>query len=374
LLVATSSLAVGAGVAGATLLLSPRAEIVLAGWAWGSESESTLVGDRLLIPLGAGGLSIHDISDPDDPVELARIPIETIGGQAGSAAALLGDRLFVVALDQEIDVAVLDLDGSWPPPPLGWFGGVPSPRALALSGSDLLIQGESSTAAPGGVFAFDTTPTIPVASGSYEAQLVDPGFLALADGTVFLARTPAGALGAAGVDVVDFSDPGDPGLLGHWSSPLPGNVTGIDVEGHRMFLSAYWGGLWVVDVSSYSAMDLVADFDWPELEPYALDVEWIEPFVVLAQGGPDPALRRLTLLELDASNELAVVDSLPAGGPILALHRDDRLLIVEEHHDTDGDLYPDEKHLRLLEIWRPVFADGFESGDTTHWSTAQPAG
>jgi hypothetical protein len=373
LLIATGGPVAVAFAGTAVPILEPRSEVILPGWAWGSESPATLAGDRLLIPLGAGGLSIQDISNPDAPSELARVTPESLGGQAGAAVALAGDRLFAVVLDLEVDIAVLDLQAGWPPPPIGWFGEIPQPRALALTGTDLLVQADSTVEHPGGIYAFDTASAIPTAAGAYEVQLVDPGFLARADGTVFLARTPAGLAGAAGVDVVDFSDPEDPDLLGQWSSPLPGNVTGIDVEGDRMFLSAFWGGLWVVDVSDFSAMALVADFDWQQLEPYALDVEWVEPFVLLAQGGPDPALNKLTLLELDAADDLAVVGSIPAGGPILALHRDDRLLIVEEHHDTDGDLYPDEKHLRLFELWLPVFADGFESGDTTHWSTAQPA-
>jgi len=40
-------------------------------------------GDRLVIPHGARGISVYDISDPHNPVEAATVSAETLRDQAG---------------------------------------------------------------------------------------------------------------------------------------------------------------------------------------------------------------------------------------------------------------------------------------------------
>ena len=347
------------------LRIFPRSQFELAAWAWGAEAAATLSGDLLLVPLGAGGVALYDVADPRVPQPVAILDVATLGGQGGAATALPGERAFV-ALPDVPTIAVFDL--STPPAPvwLGEFGDIEVPLALAVAGGQLFVQEGSYQGHLGGVHAFDLGPSLPEPEGGYLVELVDPGFAALGGGAIALARTPGGWTGVASIDVVDLSDPAAPELLGQWSSPLPGNVTGISVAGDRMFLSAYWGGLWVVDVSDYAAMSLVTSFDWPEPEPYALDVESVAPYILLLQGGPAPEMQRLMVFRLDGG-QIAFVDELAATSTPHSIARRDRLLVFEEWFDTDGDGYPDRKRIRLFELLFVVFADGFESGDTSAW-------
>jgi hypothetical protein len=343
--------------AGPSLRLVPLSEIDLAAWAAGSESPARIVGDRLLIPLGAGGLAIYDIADPANPVPVALLDTAALGGQAGAVAALPGDRLFV-SLPVQHTIAVFDFSGALPPIKLGEFGDIPQAIELATTDTGLLAYAQSSVAYLGGIYAFDVTSQIPLAAGEFLVSLIDPGFLAIRNGIALMARTPAHGNDTPGLDIVDMADPANPRLLGSWKSPLFGNVTGIDIDGDRMFLSAYWGGLWVVDVSNYSMMKLTASFDWEEAAHYAVDLVSLPPFVLLLQGGPQPSMRRLDTLLVQENGQLRLLDDdIPLTGFPTSVIREGRLVLVEELSDTY-----DRKKLRLFDADVDLFNDGFESG------------
>ncbi len=352
---------------GVLLQLNPLSEIDEAAWAAGSGSPPKIVGNRLYIPLGSPGLAIYDISDPSSPTLLARVDKTSLGGQGG-AVAVLGDRAFV-NLAEKPTIVVLDLE-VMPPTNLGECGDIDRIGDLALTGTTLLAHALSSVTYLGGVYAFDTTSQIPIPSGEHLVDLIDPGFLAMEDGTVFLARTPPMSGVAPGIDVIAMADPSTPVFLGHWDSPLRGNVTGIRHAAGRLFLSAYWAGLWVVDASDYSSMSLWTSRDFERPESYALDVEVLLPFVLLVEGGPEQALRKLDVFLLSPDGELQMVDEIPATDASFAttLVKDGSLVILEEVFDNNGDGWTDSKKLRLFRAVSIIFSDGFESGDTSAWS------
>ena len=65
-------------------------------------------------------------------------------------------------------------------------------------------------------------------------------------------------------------------------------------------------------------------------------------------------------------------DDIPATGIASRVYRDGGLLIFEELLDTNGDFFFDMKKLRLYSSTDLIFTDGFESGDTSKWSRANP--
>jgi hypothetical protein len=359
------------GIGSRILELTPLSEIQVQAWAAGAEDAAAIADGRLFIPLGYRGLAIYDITNPSQPVPVAHVENETLEGQGGAVAAV-GNRAFVEIATQST-IAVLDISIPQQPVKLGEFASIESIQNMAIAGSSLFVQAGSSTEYPGGIYAFDLTQSpIPSFAGAYLVQLVDPGFFVLEDGTVFLARTPANSGAPAGVDVVDMAEPSTPVLLGYWPSPLPGNVTGIRFANKRLVLSAYWGGLWVVDASDYAAMVLESSFDWQAPAPYAVALEFLDPYVFLAQGGPTQAHQKFDEFLLIEEGTPSLEDEIPATGIASRVYRDGGLLIFEELHDTNGDFFFDMKKLRLYSSTDLIFTDGFESGDTSKWSRANP--
>jgi hypothetical protein len=230
-----------------TLALEPLATLTEHAWAWGSEAKPFRDGSRLYVPLGGRGLALYDVGDPRLPHLLAVVDTGLLGGQGGAVAAS-GSRAYVATPDQG-SIVVLDVAQPTSPTVLARFASISDIRQLVLRGRYLFVDAGSSDAHLGGVYVFDVSTITPVAAGEYLTDLVDPGFFVSESGIVFLARTPGDS---AMIDVVDMGVPGSPQLLGQWRSPYPGNITEIDLRDGRLFCSAYWGGLWVLDAADPS--------------------------------------------------------------------------------------------------------------------------
>ena len=262
--------------------------ISLPAWAWGSEAKIfvDVDSDRLYIPLGYPGLAVYDIGDPASPQEILRMhSLEfPMAAQPGATTAD-GSRVFVSLPTHEC-IAVMDISAPAAPVFRGVFGNIEQILQVALRGSFLYVYADSSFAYDGGVYVFDVSTDTPEQVGQYLTPLIDPGFYVSPSGVVFFARTPAHSSDRSKVEVVDMGNPAEPLFISQWASSYPGNITDIYLVEDQLFCSAYWGGLWILDASDFSNLQLAIRFDWEESAPYALSVQAIPPYVFMAQAGP----------------------------------------------------------------------------------------
>ncbi|MEM1205684.1 MAG: hypothetical protein AAGN66_20815 [Acidobacteriota bacterium] len=327
-----------------------------------------IVGDLLLVPLDDLGVEVYDISDLSDPMGLTIADTSILGDRAGAVTATAdGSRMFVDLVTQP-QTAVLDL-GTNPPTRLGVFGAHDFTRDLVLFGDRLVVNAGSTFDFLGGIFIFDAVPDVPEPEGNYLVDLVDPGFLVTEDGLALMARTPAGrGTGDGGFEAIDITG-ANPVSLGYWETPLPGNVTGISVSGDRAFVSAYWGGLWTVDISDPANMAYEGGFDFAEPQSYALDVEAVGDLVYLLQGGPPGFPNQVVAYRVSPTLEFTELGTIPLGNIPIGIVRGGSKLAVDELVDLDGDFFYETRRIRLYSVAGPeIFVDGFESGDLTAWS------
>ena len=280
-----------------TLELTYLSKIQEPAWAWGSEANVFVSNDRLYISLGYPGLAVYDISNPEFPQRILYMHSADLGGQVGAVAAS-GDRMFVATPDKN-SLAVLDISNPSNPIVLTRFGAIHSILQISLRGQQLYVHAGSSTQYYGGVYVFDVSKEMPELVGEYLTDLIDPGFYVNGQGVVFLARTPASFGDSAKVDAIAMGDPSNPIYLGRWESPYPGNIVDIDMKGHFLYCSAYWGGLWILDASDFSDINFIARYDWLKPEPFALSAQGLPPFVFLAQGGPELSFQKFNVYRLD---------------------------------------------------------------------------
>lgn len=340
------------------LTLRPLSEISLESLATGSEQAARVCGDRLVVPLGARGVAVFDISDPSMPAPLAAIDATILEDQGGASALMHSGRLFV-SLPIRQTIAVIDLDGAVPVK-LGEFGSVSQVTSLAMTDIGLLAYGRNASGNLGGIFAFDVSNDIPGPSGDYLVDLTDPGFFARKDGVAYIARTPNGPDDPAQLEIVDMSTPASPHVLGTWSSDMPGNISGIDVADDSIALAAYWGGVWILDASNPESMQATATYDWEAPFAYAVDVVYTPPFVLALEGGPAAEMKQLGTLLLNEDNHLEWQDAIPVPGIPLAISREGNLILVQSQTDQDGDGWTDHTLIQLYESDVVLFQDGFD--------------
>jgi hypothetical protein len=346
---------------GPRLLLTQMSKITLDAWAMGSESGARIYGDRLVVPLGYKGVAVYDISDPTRPSLVARINTTTLGDQGG-ASALLPDGRLVVSLPVRRTLAVVDLSGPVPRK-IGEFGGIPQTIELATTESSLLVYAQSSMAYLGGLHVFDTSPQIPTDRGSFQTNLIDPGLFVHDAGIAYFARTPSGPDDPPRIDIVNIAGPGDPDLLATWSAPILGNIVGIDVVADRMAIAAYWGGVWIIDTSTFAALRMIAHEDWKDPSIHSIAVAYMPPFVLLLQGAPSASLRQLDTLQVLEDGTIKWMDgALPIDGYPMALMHSGSLVVVQAATDPNGDGSPDQTELTLYASDVDLFADDFEIG------------
>jgi hypothetical protein len=326
--------------------LTYLSRILEPSWAWGSEAALCVDQDKLYIPLGYPGLAVYDISLPGYPVRLKVMSSSELGGQAGPVAAR-GSRAYVGLPDKNL-IAVLDVADPSRPRVLTRITGVSDIQQLQVRGSYLYALGGSYLGHEGGIFAFDLSGTTPVPAGQYTTDLLDPGFFITETGTAFLARTPETATDSAKVDCVDMSKPAQPVFKGRWTSSYPGNITDMDLKGSRLYCSAYWGGIWVLDASDVANLKLAASFDWAEPEPYAKSIRAFPPLVFLAQGGPQMADQKFAVFRASGTG-LVLWQEISASTYTHSVAMAGNLVFLVEQESPWGNSHP-QKIVNLYQI------------------------
>lgn len=306
-------------------------------WAWGSEASLCVDQNTLYIPLGYPGLAVYDISRPAYPALLKLLSSQDLGGQAGPIA-VRGSRAYIALPDKDC-ITVLDVANPSLPTVLTRITGVQDVGQLHIRGSYLYVQGGSHLGQDGGVFAFDISKETPVAAGQYTTDLIDPGFFITGTGMVFLARTPATDTDSAKIDCVDMSQPALPILKSQWGSSYPGNITDMDLKKSRLYCSAYWGGIWVLDASDAASLKLAASFDWTQSQPYAKSIKAFPPYVFLAQGGPKMADQKFAFYKT-SGNSLTLWQEIPASTYTHSVSLAGDILFLVEEESPWGNTNP----------------------------------
>ncbi|MBI2570622.1 MAG: hypothetical protein HYV63_26770 [Candidatus Schekmanbacteria bacterium] len=323
------------------------AEIKEQAWAWGSEADPALDGNRLYIPLGGGGLAVYDVADPSNPERLFHGDDSYFGSQPGAIAV----RGNVGYLALPPDGQIVELDFSDPSNPrLGArFANIELIEQLSLVGNRLYVVESSNGSAPGGVSVFDTTVTPPALLGAYYVDLLDPGFFVTENHQVLLARTPATGDDTPGIQVVDMATPSSPQVVGNWTSKRPGNITDMAVAGTQLMCSAYWGGLWVLDATDLANMKALDYYDLDAVEAHADAVAVWSPYVILARSAPSSSNRQFEVVRIDAG-KVEYEDRIAAERWPTSVHVAGDLAVLGDSADVDGDGWFDEKHLRLYRV------------------------
>ncbi len=312
-------------------------EIRLPAWAIGSGARICYDRgtERLYIPQGYPGLAVYDITDPSSPQPVVQLHSKEFPGQyQPGAVAARGGRVFVAL---KTPGNIVELDFSTPTAPVfkNTFGSIPDIRKMSLQGNLLYVFGYSSFEYDGGVYVFDISGESPALVGQYLTDLIDPGFYMGPNGTAFIARTPAWLGEPAMVDVVDLSWPAEPRLFDTWESEYPGNITDIYLEDGLLYLSAYWGGIWVVDVSDYGNMTLAGRLDWGVGDRTAVSICALPPYVIIAGGGNLEGSREFVIFH-HQDNVFKEKEALPAEASPDSVIRVGDLLFTVQLNDPYG--------------------------------------
>ena len=306
------------------------ASITVQSWAHGSEANICVEGNRVFIGQGYPGMVVFDISSPESPRQLLHLPSSFFprGGQPGAIAAS-GTRIFVATPTND-SIHLMDMSNLNQPMILESFGNIPDIKQLLIRGSFLFVSCGSSVAYDGGIYVYNISGDTPVLAGTYLTDLIDPGFFVTQSGVVFFARSPASINDPTKIEVVDMSDPSSPVQLGLWTSDYPGNITDIYLEENTLYCSAYWGGLWALDVKDYANITMINRFDWSETAPYASSVRASPPFSFIAASGNSQAYWKFVIFrheEETISVEQEISSTKP---PQWTYIQDDLLFLIEK--------------------------------------------
>ena len=207
----------------------------------------------------------------------------------------------------------------------------------------------------------------PQSSGEYLTNLTDPGFFVTDTGHVFLARTPGDLNESAKIDSISMSDPTHPVLIDQWKSTYPGNITDIHLQGGKIYCSAYWGGIWILNAADYSALSLDTYFDWEDRASTALSVKAYPPLIFVAQGGPDWEYRKFAVYRytegrLESELEIPIPDGQFAQSIYL---KNDLLILV--HYESPWLTNQPDKTLKLyrIQLGLPRLTVSASDGGTT---------
>jgi hypothetical protein len=201
-------------------------------------------------------LAVVDLGQPSNPVLRGQV---TVPGW-GEAVEVVGGRAYVAAGSSSLQV--FDVSNPFSPYPLGGVDTPGSAIAVTVHGSHAYV-GEYSA-----VHAIDiSSPSNPVRRGQVGVRGTD---LAVSGGKLY-----AGS--GLGVSVIGLSNPAFPSLAGTDPS-LP--TLGLDAAGDQIYMafggvpntSENWGGLFVIDASTPSSLELLGTaFGLTEIGRIAVD-------------------------------------------------------------------------------------------------------
>ncbi len=321
----------------------PLATITEFGSGAGAEAKAVFDGSTLLVPLGAGGLALYDLSRASQPTHISTVGLDVLGGQAASVASRQG-RAFV-AIPGVGGLVELDLRAPGNPRVVSRFGAdVPWIGQIALRGHHLFVQSAAANGAPGGIYVFDVGDGAPVLVGRYLVNLTDPGFYATEERTVYLARTPPTP---ARIDVIDMLDPANPRRTTGWSGA--GNVFDIDVSGNRVYCASYWGGVQVLNRAQTASLRTEASYDWPDASAFGTSIAAAPPYVFVARGRDARRADTLQVFRHDGS-ALTPIQEQETSLPIVSLVVSGNLLAVVELESQQ--VYEPRKCVALYAISR----------------------
>lgn len=189
-------------------------------------------GNIAVLALGADGIAVVDVSDPQNPALVGAIPLP------GSAVeVVLGGSLAYVAADGLRIVDVTD-----PSSPVLVGGYAPSQEAggIDLVGSTVLI------ALRAGVSIVDVTDASSPTELAYLPTEGTPGDVVVLNNHAWVTDQAGSAYGQTGLVSYDIRNPSVPLEIGHLDGlQVP---TEISVVGGFLYVSTRWG-MWIVNVS-----------------------------------------------------------------------------------------------------------------------------
>ncbi len=260
--------------------------------------------------INSEGLSILDISQPEDPRQLSSLPYPDLRSVA------VCDRLVVVS-EPYVGLHIIDVSDLLAPTVVGHFPEYidPSDGGFAIYGPYVLFADHSDFS----VISLED-PTSPQLVGSYTgyfwwiSEIEHSGrFAYLAD------RSGSSIQGAGGLQVFDLSDPTAPQLVAYYHPhPAGGGMASISVSGRLAILGGTGGGGWIDETHILDITD--------PTDPVAITILQGTPVGVQLVG------TRAYLWSGDSISILGVGDC---------------------YHPT-------------------IFADGFDSGDVSAWSASEP--
>ena len=302
-------------------------------------SPSLAVGDGVLAVAQAGrGLRTLDVSDPTSPVELAVFDL----GWHAEGVDVVGDRVFIVGSS----FAIVDISDPSSPFLLG------QTLPFTFSGFDVEVVGSTAyvAALSRGLVVVDVTdPSLPVEIGNLdfgddEFEHIDVlGNVAVLRGST--------------IEVVDIGDPTSPVSLS--TIDLTAGVTGgVALMGRWLFVPI-GGHLYVFDlIDPANPVEVAAHF---------------EPRSILSIGVAGTVVY-LGPYGLDIDFEVEVWDMADPINPVLMGTHDEAGNVMD--FAFSGDHVFTARFLSGVDVFTlcqgPIFADGFETGDTTAWSGVTP--
>jgi hypothetical protein len=184
-------------------------------------------------------LSILDLSDPANPVEVGATP--WLGGHEGGVQ-VVGPRAYVTTL---VGLQIVDVSSPTDPTVLGGLG-TPG-YALDVA----VVEPYAYVGDYGSILAVDVSnPTTPVIVGSTPSQGVTENIVIAGDHAYV-------AAGEGGLEIVDISVPAAPVVVG--TVATPGYAEAVHVFGTWAYVATGLSGLQIVEVSDPSAPVLAND-------------------------------------------------------------------------------------------------------------------
>ncbi len=311
-----------------------------------------VVGDTALLPRGSTGVTVLDVTDRSQPVELLTID----PGIANHARQLSDDRFVSTSFTGGVSIRSM-VDPNAPE-----IDNVPltNPSKIRTQADIAYVQAE------GDLVILDLAPGVAPTTLDTVLPTGAVNSIDLEGGRVYLGESPGR------VTIVDVDDPSDAQILG--SFPTTRFVKGISVDQGRAYAALDIDGFVILDVSNPAAITQLGAMDTEEAE----DVEIVDDLLFVAD---------------DFVGHLKVFDVSNPAAPVLkaqidnvdfprAIERDADYLYVSDADFRIYDLYPDndgdgledreEKSIGTAVLNPDTDGDGLNDGDEVNVHGSSP--